>query len=78
MQGMSLLGGDGFTGETPVPQGPPFFGDPEAYESAWVEYYEWLHDQDWGLASDLTGAEQFRLMVDKLNELGLPVRNPGS
>ena len=42
MQGEGLLGGDGFTGETPVPQGPPFFGDSEAYGSVWAEYYEWL------------------------------------
>ena len=42
MQSEGLLGGDGFTGETPVPQGPPIFGDPEAYESAWAEYYAWM------------------------------------
>ena len=69
---MSLWQG-GFAGGTPT-----LPGDPEALRAAWAEYYEWLHEQDWGPSSELTGAEQFQLMVDKLNEFGLPVRNPRS
>jgi hypothetical protein len=50
-----------------------FPGD-TAYAEAWTEYWEWARRQDWGPDSELTGAEQFELMVAKLQELGLPMR----
>jgi hypothetical protein len=50
-------------------------GDWEARGEAWADYFDWAFEQNWGPASGLSGAEQFQLMVDKLLELDLPVRN---
>ncbi len=49
-----------------------WFSDP-ACAAAWDEFYEWALDQTWGPGSELTGAEQFQLMLNKLQELGLPL-----
>jgi hypothetical protein len=67
------MGGGGFEQESFL------FGeelpDREALMQAWAEYFDWAFDQDWGQDSALFGAEQFQLMADKLQELGLPVRS---
>ena len=68
--GEGQLPGEGFGGGF----GPPF-GDAEAYRAARSEYYEWVMQQVWGSNSEFSGAEQFRRMVAKLQELGLPVRS---
>jgi hypothetical protein len=65
MMGAGMMEGEGVAGETPTPP-----------REAWAAYYEWVAEQNWGPDSELSGAEQFQLMVDKLIELGLPVRNP--
>ena len=55
--------------------GPPFENS-EAYWAAVAEYREWAMQQGWGSNSELSGAEQFQRMVAKLQELGLPLRDP--
>ena len=55
--------------------GPPFENS-EAYWAAVAEYREWAMQQAWGSNSELSGAEQFQRMVAKLQELGLPLRDP--
>jgi hypothetical protein len=79
MMGGGMMEGEGVAGETPTPPGEtptPPGGTPTPPREAWAAYYEWVAEQNWGPDSELSGAEQFQLMVDKLIELGLPVRNP--
>jgi hypothetical protein len=52
------------------------FGSPEAYWAAWDEYFAWARQQSWGSNSAASGAEQFRAMTEKFQELGLPVKAP--
>ena len=54
-------------------QEPPFGGDPQALEEAWEACWDWAIEQDWGPNSEYTGAEQYQRLVDKLEELGLPL-----
>ena len=56
--------------------GSELLGDPGSMSAAWTAFNEWAAQQDWGPNSEYTGAEQFQRMVAKLQELGLPVRNP--
>ncbi|MFH1418476.1 MAG: hypothetical protein ABII12_09370, partial [Planctomycetota bacterium] len=79
-EGEGLLGGGGGGGNSPTgsPEGsaaPVPLGqvDPEA---AWLAFIEWSWEQDWGPDSSVSGAAQFQMMVDKLQELGLPVERP--
>jgi hypothetical protein len=65
MQGEGMFGEDNFVGPL----------DPD-YLAAREEFLEWTFEQEWGGNAEATGAEQFRAMVDKLRDLGLPVRNP--
>ncbi|HVP13829.1 MAG TPA: hypothetical protein VMV94_21830 [Phycisphaerae bacterium] len=51
------------------------FGSPEELMEAWVEYFDWLAGQQWLAGSELSGSEKFQLMTEKMEELGLPVRN---
>ncbi len=51
------------------------FDAPEAYWTAWEEYFNWARQQGWGPNSNVGGSGQFRAMADKMRELGLPVRN---
>ncbi len=73
-EGAEAMGGEG------MPESPS--GDegdgqtPEALAAAWDEFYAWNAEQTWGPASGLTGAEQYELLVCKLEELGLPTENP--
>ncbi len=48
----------------------------EASTEALVRFYEWSIQQTWGPASGLTGAQQFQAVINKLEELGLPIENP--
>ncbi len=57
----------------PVP-GPAAAG--EASNEALVQFYDWSIQQTWGPASGLTGAAQFQAVIEKLEELGLPIENP--
>jgi hypothetical protein len=41
--------------------------------AGWEAYYEWAFDQCWGPDCTLSEYQQFRVYVDKLTELGLPV-----
>ncbi|RIK62396.1 MAG: hypothetical protein DCC65_17520 [Planctomycetota bacterium] len=43
-------------------------------EAAWEAFYQWSAAQCWGNDCETTGAEQFRAMVAKLNELGLSMQ----
>jgi hypothetical protein len=45
-------------------------------EAAWAEFFAWFMDQAWGPDAEATGAEQHQMMVDKLEELGLPIADP--
>lgn len=60
--------------------GPPLSGSSSSAvfdeEAAWAEFYEWSFAQEWGPDSELSGSEQFELMLDKLKELGLPTGRP--
>jgi hypothetical protein len=46
------------------------------HEAAWAEFFAWFIVQDWGPEADTSGAEQHQMMVDKLEELGLPIADP--
>ncbi len=49
--------------------------DPDI-EAAWAEFFAWFILQDWGPEADTSGAEQHQMMVDQLEELGLPIADP--
>ncbi|HVP11374.1 MAG TPA: hypothetical protein VMV94_09345 [Phycisphaerae bacterium] len=49
--------------------------DPQELMEAWAEYFDWLAGQQWLAGSELSGSERFELMAEKMQELGLPVRN---
>ena len=52
-------------------------GDEDAdTDEAWAELFEWSLDQQWGPTAEASGSEQFQTLVDKLRELGLPLKNP--
>jgi hypothetical protein len=52
-------------------------GEPDTNnEAAWAEFFGWFMDQDWGPEADTTGAEQHQMIVDQLEELGLPIADP--
>ena len=52
-------------------------GDEDAdTDEAWGEFIEWSLEQEWGPTAETSGAEQFKTMVDKLKELGLPLKSP--
>ncbi len=52
-------------------------GDEDAdTDEAWAEFLEWSLDQKWGPAAETSGSAQFKAMMDKLRELGLPAENP--
>jgi len=42
---------------------------------AWADYFDWLAGQQWLAGSELSGSERFGVMTEKMQELGLPVRN---
>ncbi len=48
----------------------------EASTEALVQFYEWSIGQTWGPASGLTGADQFQAVINRLEEVGLPIENP--
>ncbi len=73
-EGPAAMGGEG------MPESPAGSdGDglsPEELAAAWDEFYAWNAEQTWDPASGLSGAEQYELLVCKLEELGLPIENP--
>lgn len=48
------------------------FASSEDEAEAWVEFYEWCFEQEWGTTSELSGSEQFNALVAKQLQLGLP------
>jgi len=51
------------------------FEDPEELMQACAEYFEWLAGQQWLADPELPGSERFQVIAEKMQELGLPVRN---
>ncbi|HVP10342.1 MAG TPA: hypothetical protein VMV94_04045 [Phycisphaerae bacterium] len=49
--------------------------DPQELMEAWADYFDWLAGQQWLAGSELSGSERFGVMTEKMQELGLPVRN---
>ncbi len=45
-------------------------------DAAWAAFFEWSMDQSWGPDADISGAAQFQMMINKLDELGLPLADP--
>jgi hypothetical protein len=45
-------------------------------EQAYADFHLWCFAQEWGPGASTSGSEQFQAMVEKMRELGLPLRKP--
>ncbi len=73
-EGEGLMGGGG--APMGAPSSGPTFGPVDDDSDAWAAFFEWSMDQSWGSDADMSGAAQFQMMVNKLDELGLPLADP--
>ncbi|MFH1417762.1 MAG: hypothetical protein ABII12_05675, partial [Planctomycetota bacterium] len=67
--------GGGPLGDSEAPPVTPLLADVDP-EAAWLAFFDWTLEQKRGPDSDVSGAAQFQMMVNKLQELGLPVERP--
>ncbi len=72
-EGEALMGGGSPLGS---PFSGPTLGSVGGDPDAWAAFFEWSMDQSWGAEADISGAAQFQMMVNKLDELGLPLSHP--
>ncbi len=61
------MGGGSFPLPGPFPLPPP---------GAYLAFIDWSITQTWGPTAGTTGAEQHQMVIDKLEELALPLENP--
>ncbi len=73
-----LGGGEGGGGGAPMgaPFGDPTPGPVGGVPDAWAAFFDWSMDQSWGPDAEISGAAQFQMMINKLDELGLPMADP--
>ena len=79
-EGESFMGGEGGGGEggesmmmSGGDETDSSFDDSFDEDAAWEAFYDWVDELCWGGNCEESTAEQFRRMIDKKRELGLPL-----